>query len=100
MALDDGWMLEGLCRELPPAEADRIFFPQKHKGIRTDYRRAKAICHACPVRTSCLAFAIAHKITDGVWGGYSDDERKSMSREVKKRYRTVWRRLHPVSSRG
>lgn len=97
MALDDGWMESALCGTLPTEEADAIFFPHHPKGVTPDYRRAKAICTACPVRTSCLAYAIAHRIPEGVWGARTPGERKQMSRELKVRYRKVWRRMHPLS---
>ena len=92
MSSDDGWMVDAACRGLD--NPDPIFFPRKRKGVKTDYSAAKRICADCPVRMSCLAFAIAHKIADGVWGGYSDSERKAISRDVKLQLRRKWRRLH------
>jgi WhiB family redox-sensing transcriptional regulator len=97
MALDDSWMSEGLCATLPSDVADRLFFPPKRRGYRTDYSEAKKICRTCPVRVPCLAYAIAHGIPEGVWGAYSPDERKRMDRELKVRYRKVWWRMHPLS---
>lgn len=97
MALDDDWMTRGLCRELPTDEADRIFFPRRKRGVRTDYSEAKEICATCPVHASCLVFAIAHGIAEGVWGGFSPVERKRMNRELKVRYRKAWWRAHPLA---
>jgi WhiB family redox-sensing transcriptional regulator len=97
MALDDDWMLQGKCRELGPERADVLFFPKKKRGVKTDYSEAKAICHTCPVRTSCLAYAIAHGIAEGVWGAKDPNERKRMRKELKVLYRKVWWRDHPLS---
>lgn len=97
MALDDDWMLQGLCLDLDPRVADQLFFPKKRRGVKTDYSGAKEICKSCPVRTSCLAYAIAHGITEGVWGAQSPTERKRMDRATKVLYRKVWWRAHPLA---
>lgn len=97
MALDDAWMAEARCRDLTPEEMDRLFFPPKRKGVKADYKGAKALCEGCPVRVHCLHFAIAHSISEGVWGGLDPTERKQMDRELKIRYRKAWWRLHPLS---
>ena len=34
-----------------------------------DVEQAKSLCVACPVRTSCLAGALARREPWGVWGG-------------------------------
>lgn len=95
MALDNAWMLKAKCREIE--DPDAVFFPPQRKGIKTDYSRARTICEHCPVRTTCLAWAIAHGIPNGVWGGTTPLERKRMSRELKIKYRKAWWRLHPLS---
>ena len=41
---------------------------------------AKRICRACPAQAACLAWAIEHGITSGVWGGTSEDERRVLRR--------------------
>jgi WhiB family redox-sensing transcriptional regulator len=33
------------------------------------------ICATCPVRSECLADALAHDETVGIWGGTTGDER-------------------------
>lgn len=37
--------------------------------------RAKAICHQCPVRATCLAEALGAEEDWGIWGGYTRPER-------------------------
>lgn len=43
---------------------------------------AVAACGWCPVRSACLAYALAAREAEGVWGGATGRER-----------RTAWRRL-------
>ena len=95
MAIDDGWMKYAACRRI--SDPDRFFFPQKHKGIPTDYTRAKEICDGCPVELSCLAYSIAHNIPEGVWGGLSDLERKRLPREYRQKLRKAWWKHHPYA---
>lgn len=55
-----------------------IFFPEQGKGnTRLMVEQAKAICAGCPVAMQCLAEAIAEN-HDGIWGGTTAKERKSM----------------------
>ena len=42
--------------------------------------QAKAVCHSCPVRESCLEFAMDTNQRYGIWGGYTDKERGSLKR--------------------
>ena len=36
---------------------------------------ARGVCESCPVRRSCLAYALATGEPDGVWGGLDELER-------------------------
>jgi WhiB family redox-sensing transcriptional regulator len=36
---------------------------------------AQRVCHGCPERAACLAFALAEHIGEGVWGGTLPGER-------------------------
>lgn len=63
------WMAQGLCAQVDP----EIFFPEAGHGMAA----AKRICLACTVRTDCLAYAEAHGIVYGVWGGLGERERKA-----------------------
>ena len=65
---DTLWMVEGLCRDKPPA----IFFPSDGVGVD----RARKICAGCPVRELCLEYALTNRIDHGVWGGTSERERR------------------------
>jgi WhiB family redox-sensing transcriptional regulator len=39
---------------------------------------AKAICDSCPVRRSCLAYALAVNEPAGIWGGADETERAQL----------------------
>jgi WhiB family redox-sensing transcriptional regulator len=39
------------------------------------YQTARAVCSSCPVRRSCLAYALTHDEPDGIWGGADTTER-------------------------
>lgn len=98
MALDDSWMVKAACRNYD--DPDAIFFPSTTKGVKPDYTEAKRICFdECPVRKTCLVFAIAHRESRGVWGGLSDIERRRIPRVVKQQYRDTWFRLHPYAQK-
>lgn len=49
-----------------------LFFPESGQVEQTE--RAKAVCVACPVLSSCRAFALRHQV-HGVWGGMTETER-------------------------
>jgi len=41
---------------------------------------AKKVCERCEVRQECLQWALEAGQDHGVWGGLSEDERRSMKR--------------------
>lgn len=43
----------------------------------------KACAELCPLRVQCLAYALAAKESDGVWGGLDHDERRNAERRIK-----------------
>jgi WhiB family transcriptional regulator, redox-sensing transcriptional regulator len=79
------WMSHASCRALTPAE----FFPPDGLGVET----AQRVCADCPVRAECLEYALAHRINNGVWGGTSERQRRSILR-----YRRDHLRQHPASA--
>ena len=72
---NNSWMAAGLCRDLPPA----TFFPSDGVGVD----RARRICAQCSVQTTCLEYALSHRIDHGVWGGTSERERRRILRRRK-----------------
>ena len=77
----------GTARALCNGEDPELWFPTTARGRR----KAKAICERCPMQASCLEHALKHKISDGVWGGLTADERRKILHPPKPR-----RRREPV----
>ena len=65
---DDSWRTQAACAGL-----DHLFFLEVHQG---NARPAKAICAVCPVRQTCLDYAITTHAYFGIWGGMTEKERK------------------------
>jgi WhiB family redox-sensing transcriptional regulator len=61
------------------ADEDPEAFVSSHTMSAAEVRYAKGICSGCCVRDKCLEFALEHD-TQGVYGGRSDDERRSLKR--------------------
>lgn len=77
-AHDIGWMQHGLCAQTYPD----LFFPEgRGAAITTEVEKAKQVCNRCPVKDVCLAWALDTGQTAGVWGGLSEDERRSILRK-------------------
>ena len=70
--LPEPWMSDALCAQTDPD----AFYPEKGGSTRD----AKRVCSVCPVRDECLRFAIEHNERWGVWGGYSERERRRLMR--------------------
>ena len=65
---DMSWRKNGNCQGLDP----NLFFPDS--GEKSN--EAKAVCIDCPVKKTCLEYAVANGIEHGVWGGSSQREIK------------------------
>lgn len=72
------WQVHGLCR----AHDSSVFFPPAHFEHKPEREareaKAKEICQGCPVRLPCLEWALTTQEQFGVWGGYSEAERKQI----------------------
>lgn len=57
-----------------------FFHPMGERGRAHDEReeKAKEICRRCPVRETCLGYALAAREPYGVWGGLTEDERDAL----------------------
>jgi WhiB family transcriptional regulator, redox-sensing transcriptional regulator len=79
------WRESAACRQGADPE---LFFPIGSAGIAiTEIQRAKAICDSCPVRQSCLTFALTTHQEFGIWGGYDETERRLLHRQRRTRAR-------------
>ena len=72
------WEKHAACQR-KPSVAD-LFFPIR--GEDDKVRLAKSICAECPVQAECLAYALAHNIRYGIWGGKSERERRVLRRRL------------------
>jgi WhiB family redox-sensing transcriptional regulator len=76
--MDMQWLNESRCLTEDP----ELFFPVGNTGPAVDQiDQAKAVCRECNVATQCLEYAIKENQDTGVWGGLSEDERKSLKRK-------------------
>lgn len=74
---DSDWRSLSACLDADP----ELFFPLSAWGPSlTQLATAKAVCAGCEVRTECLHFALRTGQEYGVWGGTSEDERRTMRR--------------------
>ena len=64
------WQFQSACK----TEQSDIFFSE----LASKVSKAKAICQTCPVQSQCLAFALENNIEEGIFGGLTPDERKSL----------------------
>lgn len=73
----DQWQDEEAWRELAACRGSTdLFFDTG--TIDT----AVTICNACPVKDDCLAVALADHTLVGVWGGTTDQERRTLRKEA------------------
>ncbi|MGH8900379.1 MAG: WhiB family transcriptional regulator [Egibacteraceae bacterium] len=79
------WRQKAACRDEDPD----LFFPIGSTGPALDQaERAKAVCGRCEVVDQCLAWALRTGQDAGVWGGLTEDERRSLRRREKRRRAT------------
>jgi WhiB family redox-sensing transcriptional regulator len=77
------WDAEAACQSVEPD----VFFPDP-EGLAEE-TAAKVVCRGCPVRTQCLEFALAARLDHGVWGGLSENERRSLRRSRQRKARRL-----------
>jgi WhiB family redox-sensing transcriptional regulator len=69
------WRLSAACRDLDPD----LFFPIGTAGPAViQVAEAKQVCVTCPVRQSCLDWALRHYQDYGIWGGTTEVERQAL----------------------
>lgn len=73
------WRHQAQCTDEDP----ELFFPVGNAGpALLQIEEAKAVCRRCPVMDHCLQWALETGQEHGVWGGLSEDERRSMRRRA------------------
>ena len=70
------WRNSAACLDEDPG----LFFPLGDTGVEPDQiAEAKVVCQRCQVIETCLRWAIESHQDDGVWGGLSADERRTLN---------------------
>ena len=73
------WGSKAACLTVDP----ELFFPIGNTGPAiTQVAEAKAVCRECEVVGICLQWAIDNNQDSGVWGGMSEEERRSLKRRA------------------
>ena len=68
------WRAQARCLGSDP----ELFFPLGGTGEPlAQAETAKRICHECEVRNVCLQYALETNQVTGVWGGRTEEERRS-----------------------
>jgi len=68
----EAWRNDGLCAQVDP----ELWYPEKGGSTKD----AKSVCLGCPVQTECLQYALDNDERFGIWGGYSERERRALKR--------------------
>lgn len=71
-----GWKDRASCSGV----SHRLFFPTSDTPQRL-VAKAKAVCARCPVAEECLEYAFETNQVSGIWGGTTEDERRSLRRK-------------------
>ncbi len=77
--LDVSWYDRAACR----GEPTDLWFPERGESLEI----ARRICRSCPVAKACLEYAFAGNERIGMYGGWSERER----RKVRVKWRNGWR---------
>jgi WhiB family transcriptional regulator, redox-sensing transcriptional regulator len=64
------WMDNASC----VGEDANLWFPNDKDAVNKA-KQAKVICADCPVKMQCLELALTERISYGIWGGLTSDER-------------------------
>lgn len=75
------FMARGLCTQMDP----EAFYPERGGSNR----KAKMVCHRCPVEFDCLTWALERHERYGIWGGTSPNEREDMLRAKRRFFRNM-----------
>jgi WhiB family transcriptional regulator, redox-sensing transcriptional regulator len=78
------WRQQAACLDEDP----ELFFPVGTTGPALEQvEQAKQVCRSCVVIEECLEWALQSNQDAGVWGGLSEDERRTLRRSRQRRRR-------------
>jgi WhiB family redox-sensing transcriptional regulator len=77
------WRDMAACLEADP----ELFFPVGNttQQAMRDIEEAKAICVGCHVSSVCLEWALETGQDHGIWGGLTEEERRTLQRKSRRR---------------
>lgn len=76
------WRSKAACL----GEDTELFFPAGSTGRALDQaEQAKAICRRCDVSAACLEWALRTGQVDGIWGGLTEEQRRTLRRTRQRR---------------
>ena len=91
------WRDSAACRGADP----ELFFPLTESGRSlVQIRQAKEICGLCRVQRACLTWALQHAMSEGIWGGCTETERRAMVAELNRRRAYLGRASRAQSATG
>jgi WhiB family redox-sensing transcriptional regulator len=80
------WRDVAACLDADP----ELFFPTGNTyPALVQIEKAKVVCRRCEVAETCLRWAMESGQDSGVWGGLSEDERRSLKRRTARAGRTA-----------
>ncbi len=71
--MNTAWRTKAACHGLDP----QTFYPDDDDAAES----AKAVCDQCSVQTACLEYALGRREKEGVWGGFTERERRRIIRQ-------------------
>ena len=74
--LQADWKKQAACAGYP----NSLFFPTSD-AADAQVEKAKAVCATCEVAQECLEYALETNQRAGIWGGATEEERKSLRRK-------------------
>ncbi|MDP8936973.1 MAG: WhiB family transcriptional regulator [Actinomycetota bacterium] len=87
------WRRGAACRNMDT----ELFFPRGETGAPLEQTvTAKAVCAGCPVRMPCLEFAMESHQEYGIFGGLTEQERRSLARRRARARRELAARISAV----
>ena len=73
------WRSDAACLTVDP----ELFFPIGNTGPAiAQIEEARKVCQTCSVVETCLKWALDNNQDSGVWGGMSEEERRSLKRRT------------------
>ena len=77
MSTERDWRDRAACLDEEP----ELFFPIGTTGpAKLQIEEAKAVCRRCEVIDECLKWALETGQEFGVWGGFTEDERRALKK--------------------